>query len=79
MKLLLPNKTLEVIKKGPGTSNIEIPVLVGGASSNHFQEALGLFKNLNEVVRPVYPTTKLYYFDLGLRPNEISQVHVHLF
>ena len=58
-KKLEPSGTLEAIFKGPGTSNIEIPVLVGGASSNHFHEALGLLKNLNEVVRPAYPSTMI--------------------
>ena len=45
-KQLEPSGTLEAILKGPGTSNIEIPVFVGGASSNHFHEALGLLKSV---------------------------------
>lgn len=73
MKLLMPNRTTQVVVKGSGTSNIEIPVLVGGSSSNHFNEALELFKNLNSYVRPVYPTA-LYFFDLGLKPDEIRQI-----
>ena len=74
MKQLLSNGTTRTIVKGSGTSNIEIPVLVGGASSNHFHEALELFKNLNNFVRPVYPTTALHFFDLGLKPDELRQV-----
>ena len=74
LQQLEPKGTLEAIYKGPGTSNIEIPVLVGAASSNHYHEVLGLFKNLNEVVRPAYPSIKIFYYDLGLRPEQTSEV-----
>ena len=65
---------LQVLTKGQETSSIEIPVFVSGASSSHFTEALQMLDNLNKVVRPVYPTSKLYFFDLGLRTSEASQV-----
>lgn len=71
---LEPSSNLEAIFKVPGTSGIEIPVLVGGCSSNHFHENLGLVRNLNTVLRPAYPTTKLFFFDLGLQPNQVSQL-----
>lgn len=57
----------EIIYKGPGTSGVEIPAFVGGASSNHFHEALKLLRHFNSLIRPAYPNLKLHYFDLGLQ------------
>lgn len=73
MPLLEPKPNLESVYKGPGTSNIEIPVFVGGASSNHFGEGVRLIKHLNTLIRPAYPTMKLFIFDLGLTPSEKKQ------
>ena len=78
MKQFVHNLTSKVVLKGTGTSNIEIPVLVSAVSSNHFEEALELCENLNDVVRPAYPTAPLFIFDLGLKPEEILQVYIHL-
>lgn len=69
-----PYETLKAIFKENTAGYVEIPVLVGAASSNHFHEALGLIKNLNELVRPAYPTTKFYFYDLGLKANEARQI-----
>ena len=74
LKQLEAHTPLEMLTKGQDTSSIEIPVFVSGTSSNHFQEALLMLDNLNKVVRPAYPTAKLYFFDLGLRTSEVSQV-----
>ena len=74
MKKLQPNRTAKVILKGSGTSEIEIPVFVSGISSNHFYEGLLLLENLNNFVRPKYPTTELYMFDLGLKTDESRQL-----
>ena len=74
MAQLAPSPTLESIYKGPGTSNIEIPVFVGGASSNHMGEALRLIKHLNKDIRPEYPTLKLFFYDLGLTASEFQEV-----
>ena len=64
----------EVVLKGPGTSNIEVPTIATGASSNHFLESLEMLKSLNKVVRPAYKTIQVFYYDLGLGPEEQDQV-----
>ena len=74
MAQLEPSPTLESIYKGPGTSSIEIPVFVGGASSNHMGEALRLIKHLNKDIRPAYPTLKLFFYDLGLTVSQFQEV-----
>ena len=74
MAQLEPHPNLESVYKGTGTSNIEIPVFVGGASSNHMGEALRLIKHLNKDIRPAYPTLKLFFYDLGLTATEYKEV-----
>ena len=74
MTQLEPKPSLESIFKGPGTSNIEIPVFVGGASSNHMGEAVRLINHLNRDIRPAYPTLKLFFYDLGLTASQFQEV-----
>ena len=53
---------------------VEVPVLVSGASSNHYLEAQMLIENLNIFVRPIYTNTPFYFFDLGLTASEKQKV-----
>lgn len=64
----------EVSFKGPGSTGTEIPIIATGASSNHYLESLMMLKNLDKVVRPVYRSIKLYYYDLGLEPQQKEEV-----
>ena len=64
----------QIILKRPDTSNIEIPAIVSGASSNHVHEVVTMFETLNKVVRPAYPTMKVHFFDLGLSSSDRSKV-----
>ena len=74
MSQLKPHPNLESINKGPGTSNIEIPVFVGGASSNHMGEALRLIAHLNKDIRPAYPALKVFFYDIGLSISQFQTV-----
>lgn len=71
---LEPKETPEIIYKEPGTSNTEIPTIATGASSNHFQESLGMLRSLNGIIRRAYKAIEVYYFDLGLEPDEVDQI-----
>lgn len=71
---LEPTETPEIIYKEPGTTNIEVPTIATGASSNHFQESLGMLKTLKRIIWPAYKTVEVYYFDLGLEPDEVDQI-----
>ena len=56
-------------------SQVRVPVIVTACSSNHFMENMGLLKNIETVVRPVYKDLKIVLFDLGLtKTEEIEQV-----
>ncbi|WAR25301.1 hypothetical protein MAR_011005 [Mya arenaria] len=46
------------------------PVLVTAASSSHFLISQGLVRSVQEKVLTKYPAVQLFYFDLGLRPEE---------
>ena len=72
---LVPKKFRESIWNGRGSSFIELPVLVSGASSNHFEEALELFPQLDTYIYPAY-STEFYFFDLGLWPSQLRKVTV---
>ena len=74
MSQLDPHPKLESIYKGPGTSGIEIPVFVGGASSNHMSEALRQIAHLNKDIRPAYPTLKVFFYDIGLSITQFQMV-----
>ena len=73
---LEPKETPEIIYKEPGTTNIEVPTIATGASSNHLQESLGMLKTLKRIIWPAYKTVEVYYFDLGLEPDEVDQVTI---
>ena len=56
-------------------SHVRVPIFVTGCSSNHFKENMGLLKNIEVIVRPVYKDLKIIVFDLGLtKKEEIEQV-----
>ncbi|KAK6166874.1 hypothetical protein SNE40_023485 [Patella caerulea] len=42
-----------------------IPVIVAGASSNHFTEMQAMLHNIDTVLRPVYPNIKVILYDIG--------------
>ena len=69
---LAPDSNLKVIYSTK--TKIEVPVLVSGASSNHYLEALKLIENLNRFVRPMYTSMPFYFFDLGLTAPEKIKV-----
>lgn len=71
---LTPSTKPEIIWKGPGTSDIELPAIVSGASSNHMHEVVRMFATLNKVVRPAYPAIRVHFFDLGLTTDERNKV-----
>lgn len=68
------NAVPKTIFKGPGTSNIEVPTIVTGSSSNHFLESLEMLRSLDEVVRPEYRAIEVFYYDLGLERAEHQAV-----
>ena len=72
LRQLAPDSNLQAIYCNKKT--VEVPVLVSGASSNHYLEALMLLENLNAFVRPVYTNTTFYFFDLGLTAPEKQKV-----
>ena len=56
-------------------SHVRVPVFVTACSSNHFKENMGLLKNIEVIVRPVYKDLKIIVFDLGItKEEEIEQV-----
>ena len=59
------------------SSSMELPVIVAGASSNHYRGALALIQNLNEFVFPVYKT-EFIFFDLGLMNAQRKKVVIIL-
>ena len=73
LQYLIPKKNLKRIWTNRNISNIELPVIVTGASSNHYKEALKLLHNLKTVVFPVYKTD-LVFFDLGLNQAQRKKV-----
>lgn len=52
----------------------ELPVIVTGASMNHMHEVEALFERLNTLVRPDYPSIKVYFYDLGLTSWQRAEV-----
>ncbi|KAK6192277.1 hypothetical protein SNE40_003774 [Patella caerulea] len=48
----------------------DIPVIVAGASSDHFKELQALMHNIDTVIRPVYPHIKVILFDIGFTERE---------
>ncbi|KAH3858138.1 hypothetical protein DPMN_100758 [Dreissena polymorpha] len=50
------------------------PVFVSGASSNHAQESIRMFKSFNKIVRVTRPKAKFIFYDLGLNADEQEQV-----
>ena len=57
-------------------SHVTVPVFVTACSSNHFFETLGLLKNIEGTVRPVYKDLKIIIYNLGLEEEEIKQVDI---
>ena len=57
-------------------SENDIPVIVTGASSDHFFESLGLLETINiELKKPFnYPKIKIVYYNLGLQDREIHLI-----
>ncbi|XP_050418954.1 uncharacterized protein LOC126832277 [Patella vulgata] len=47
-----------------------IPVIVAGASSNHFTEMQALMHNIDTVLRPVYPDIKVILYDIGFTESQ---------
>ncbi|KAK6192293.1 hypothetical protein SNE40_003785 [Patella caerulea] len=48
----------------------DIPVIVAGASSNHFNETQAMMYNIDTVIRPVYPHIKVILYDIGFTELE---------
>ena len=57
-------------------SAVELPIIVTAASSNHYLESLDMLYRLAEVVRPAYPVIPVYYYDLGLEPQQKTEVYL---
>lgn len=55
-------------------TGVEIPVLVSGASSNHYEEGNLFIYHLNSVVRPSYPSVPFYFFDLGMKHWQTQKI-----
>ena len=73
LKHLVPVRPRKKIWSRRNISSIEIPVIVSGASSNHFNETLKLISNLKKKVFTVYET-EFFIFDLGLTMVEREKV-----
>ncbi|KAK3087676.1 hypothetical protein FSP39_009036 [Pinctada imbricata] len=48
----------------------DVPVIVSGASSNHYEEAVAMCNNLNSTLRKKYTDMKLIIFDLGIGDSD---------
>ena len=68
----VPSPGVFLSHEGPGA--VEAPVLVSGASSNHFVEAGLLINHINSDVRPLYRNVPFYFFDLGLQRWQSQKV-----
>ncbi|XP_050418950.1 uncharacterized protein LOC126832275 [Patella vulgata] len=47
-----------------------IPVIVAGASNNHFTEMQAMMHNIDTVLRPVYPDIKVILYDIGFTESQ---------
>ena len=59
------------------TKIYDVPVVVTGATSNHFEESLELLDNIrNVLIKKIFPNIdiKLVYYDLGLQKSEYEAV-----
>ncbi|KAK6192284.1 hypothetical protein SNE40_003779 [Patella caerulea] len=52
----------------------DIPVIVAGASSNHYKEMQAMMHNIDTVIRPVYPHIKVILYDIGFTERERQAV-----
>ncbi|XP_050388735.1 uncharacterized protein LOC126807899 [Patella vulgata] len=52
----------------------DIPVVVMGLSSNHFDEAKASLYSLDNILRPAYPDIKVILYDIGLTETERQAV-----
>ncbi|KAK6192611.1 hypothetical protein SNE40_004055 [Patella caerulea] len=52
----------------------DIPVIVIGISSNHFNEAKAALYRLDTILRPAYPDIKVIIYDIGLTKTERQAV-----
>jgi len=57
------------------TNDVDVPVIVTGASDNHFKEIKLLFININTIWRKAYPNTTVIMYDLGLVGDQQQQVN----
>ncbi|KAK6174043.1 hypothetical protein SNE40_017389 [Patella caerulea] len=48
----------------------DIPVIVAGASSDHYQEMQAMMHSIDTVIRPVYPHIKVILYDIGFTERE---------
>ena len=53
------------------------PVFLHAASANHFGESQALFKNIHQKVMPKYKNIKLVFYDIGLKPEQLSLFRKH--
>ncbi|KAL3860998.1 hypothetical protein ACJMK2_007091 [Sinanodonta woodiana] len=60
---------LDTIQRYNGTLT-KIPVIVSGASSNHFAEALVMIKHVKSTLHPVFGPMKMIFFDLGCTSSQ---------
>ena len=72
LRELVPNPKLKAIYHNK--SQLELPVVVSGASHNHHKEALLLIEHINTFIRPKYDSIPFYFFDLGLVASEKQKV-----
>ncbi|KAK6192288.1 hypothetical protein SNE40_003782 [Patella caerulea] len=52
----------------------DIPVIVAGASTNHYKEMQAMMHNIDTVIRPVYPHIKVILYDIGFTDLERQAV-----
>ena len=74
----VPSPRVLYSHEGP-EGDLEAPVLVSGASSNHFEEVDLFINHLNSVIRPSYPNVPFYFFDLGMenwQSQKVSKIHM---
>jgi hypothetical protein len=71
MKVNYKNIFEEFEKPVPiGSENENYPVIVTGASSQHYHKSLAMIKSVKEKMLPHYTEMKLIFFDLGLKPRQ---------
>ncbi|KAK3577677.1 hypothetical protein CHS0354_034154 [Potamilus streckersoni] len=64
---------LDIIQRYNGTLK-RIPVIVSGASSNHFAEALFMIQHVKSTLYPKFGPMKMIFFDLGCTSSQRERI-----